>query len=126
MRRRSHAIQWTPEQLQQHKMLEHKLQRAHATAAQALIRLARLHPAHVQYGAACNELVDVVHSISLLIVCCDAIKASGFRPKYEVVNVVVGDVATIAWPTQKVANPTRETRWSLTQVWGFRSKLCCD
>lgn len=105
MRRRFHAIQWTPEQLQQHKMLEHQLQRAHATAAQALIRLARLHPAHVQYGAACNELVDVVHSISLLIVCCDAIKASGFRPKYEVVNVVFGDVCDYCLANPKSRQP---------------------
>ena len=77
----SHSRRWKTEQLHQYKLLEHKLQRAHAPAAQVLVKLARLHPAHMQYEGVCNDLVDVVHSISLLIACCEAIKASGFRPK---------------------------------------------
>ena len=42
-------IQWTAEQFERYKLLEHHLRPAHAQAAQALITLARLHPGQRQY-----------------------------------------------------------------------------
>jgi hypothetical protein len=47
-----------------------------------------------------NELVDLVHSIGLLIACCEAIKASGFRPKFRVIDLVLVNVCDF-W----LANP---------------------
>jgi hypothetical protein len=52
VRRPSHAIRWTLEQLEQHRLLDHQLQRAHARVAQVLIKLARLRLGQMQYEAA--------------------------------------------------------------------------
>lgn len=81
-------IQWTAEQFERYKLLEHHLQPAHARAAQALITLARLRPGQMQYERVCNELVDVGDSIGLLIAGCETIKASGFQPKFTRINVL--------------------------------------
>jgi hypothetical protein len=120
MRRRSHAIRWTPEQLEQYRLLEHKLQRAHATAAQALIKLTRLHPTHLQYEPTCNDLVDVVHSISLLNACCEAIKASGFRPKFTVINLVFVNPCDFCLANPKSRQPDDENSLEPDSGWGVQ------
>ena len=85
---RTPMIQWTAEQFERYKLLEHHLRPAHARAAQALITLARLRPGQMQYERVCNELVDVGDSIGLLIAGCETIKASGFQPKFTRINVL--------------------------------------
>jgi hypothetical protein len=105
MSRRSHSIRWTREQLDQHTLLGRRLQSPHARAAQALMKLVRLRTGQVQHEAVCNELVDLVHSIGLLIACCETIRASGFRPKYTVVRLVHVNVCEFC-----LANPKSRRR----------------
>jgi hypothetical protein len=88
MSRSSYSRRWTTEQLHQHTLLGRQLQRTHARAAQTLIQLARLRPVQAQFERVRHELVDVVHSLDLLIACCETIRASAFRPKFKVINVI--------------------------------------
>ena len=108
MSRSSYSRRWTTQQLHQHQLLSHQLQRAHARAAQALILLARLHPAQMQYEGACHDLVEVVHSLGLLIACCETIRASGFRPKFKVVNVIFVDACDFCLANPKSGQPDDE------------------
>jgi hypothetical protein len=120
MSRPSHSRRWTTEQLHQHKLLGHKLQLAHARAAQVLIRLARLQPAQMQYEGACNDLVDVVHSVGLLIACCEAIKVSGFRPKFRVINVVFVNACDFCLANPKSRQPDDENSLEPDPGWGIQ------
>jgi hypothetical protein len=108
MSRPSYSRRWTTEQLDQHTLLGHQLQRNHAKAAQTLIQLARLHPDQTQFERVCRYLVDVVHSFGVLIACCETIRASGSRPKFEVVNVIFVDACDFCLANPKSRQPDDE------------------
>ena len=112
------SIRWTTEQLDQYEALGRQLQQTHARAAQALIRLARLHPRQMQYERVCSELVDVVHLIDGLIAACETIKARGIVPKFSKVNLIYGNVCDFC-----LANPkSRDDEKSLEPdpAWGIQ------
>ena len=108
MSRPSHSRRWTTEQLQQHTLLGQQLQRTHARAAQVLIQLARLHPGQTQFERVRHDLVEVVRSLGVLIGCCETIRASGFRPKFSVVNVIFVDVCDFCLANPKSRQPDDE------------------
>jgi hypothetical protein len=62
----------------------------------------------MQYEGACNDLVDVVHSVGLLIACCEAIKVSGFRPEFKVINVVFVNACDFCLANPKSRQPDDE------------------
>jgi hypothetical protein len=108
MSRSSHSRRWTTEQLHQHTLLGQQLQRTHARAAQTLIQLARLHPGQAQFERVRHELVDVVHSLGLLIACCETIRASAFRPKFKVINVIFVPACDFCLANPKSRQPEDE------------------
>ena len=120
MSRSSHSIRWTTEHLHQHKLLGHHLQRAHARAAQALIKLARLHPSQKQYERVCNELVDVVHKIGLLIACCETIRANGFQPKFTAIRVIFGAECDFCLANPKSRQRDDENSLEPDPAWGIQ------
>jgi hypothetical protein len=108
MSRPSYSRRWTTEQLHQHTLLGHQLQRNHSRAAQTLIQLARLHPGQAQFERVRHDLVDVVHSLGVLIACCETIRASAVRPKFKVINVNFGPTCDFCLANPKSRQPDDE------------------
>ena len=102
MSRRRHR-RFTESQLEQHQSLGYQLQRVNAIAAQGLIKLHRLSPAHQHYEQAYRDLAEAVRSMKLHSHCCESIVANSWVT-YTRINVIHGNVCEPCLVNPKSAN----------------------
>ena len=102
MSRRRHR-RFTESQLEQHQSFGYQLQRVNAIAAQGLIKLHRLSPAHQHYEQAYRDLAEAVRSMKLHSHCCESIVANSWVT-YTRINIIQGNVCEHCLVNPKSAN----------------------